>query len=99
MPTTAARPRLKVTIVDLVTRGPSTALWSRLMLPNFASIMPQVLGTWCEEAGHDVTFVCYTGTEDLSRELPADCDVLFVAAYTQTALLAYALSHLHRARG
>lgn len=91
--------RLRVTILDLVTKGPSRALWSRFMLPNFASIMPQVIGVWCEEAGHDVTFVCYTGREDLASELPERTDLLFVSAYTQTAQLAYALSNVYRRQG
>jgi hypothetical protein len=91
--------RLRVSILDLVTKGPTRALWGWAMQPNFASIMPQVLGVWCEDAGHDVRFVCYTGREDLTRELPADTDLLFVASYTQTAQLAYALSSLFRSRG
>jgi hypothetical protein len=82
-----------------VTKGPTRALWGRVMQPNFASIMPQVIGVWCEEAGHDVRFVCYTGREDLSRELLEDTDILFVAAYTQAAQLAYSLSSLSRQRG
>ena len=61
--------RLRVVILDLLTKGPSNSLWSRAMQPNFASIMPQVVGVWCEEAGHDVRFLCYTGREDLTREL------------------------------
>ena len=68
------------------------------MQPNFASIMPQVIGVWCEQAGHDVTLVCYTGREDLARDLPHDPDVVFIASYTQTAHLAYALSHIYRGR-
>src|SRR5262245_47246396 len=91
--------RLRVSVLDLVTKGPTRAVWGRLMQPNFASIMPQVIGVWCEGAGHDVRFVCYTGREDLTRELPADTDILFIAAYTQAAQLAYALSNLHRQRG
>jgi hypothetical protein len=91
--------RLRVSVIDLVTKGPTRALWGRAMQPNFASIMPQVIGVWCEAAGHDVRFVCYTGREDLARELLADTDVLFVAAYTQAAQLAYALSSLCRQRG
>jgi hypothetical protein len=37
--------------------------------------------------------------EDLLTELPADLDVLFVGAFTQSAQLAYALSNLFRSRG
>ena len=62
------------------------------MQPNFSSIMPQALAVWCEEAGHDVRFLCYTGTEDVIKELPIDTDILFIAAYTQGAQLAYALT-------
>ena len=91
--------RLRVTIVDLLTRGPTHSLWGRLMQPNFASIMPQAVGVWCEGAGHDVRFLCYTGREDLSREIPSDTDVLLIAAYTQTAQLAYAVSSVCRRQG
>ena len=73
--------RLRVSVLDLVSRGPSRAVWSRLMQPNFSSIMPQALAVWCEEAGHDVRFLCYTGNEDVIRELPArlGCRIIDVA--------------------
>jgi hypothetical protein len=61
--------------------------------------MPQVVGVWCEEAGHDVTFVCYTGLEDLSKELPSDTDILFIGAFTNAALTACAISTQFRQRG
>src|SRR5438132_299388 len=91
--------KLRVGIVDLVTRGPTRALYARIMHANLASIMPQVIGVWCEAEGHDVTFVCYTGFEDLVRELPADVDLVFIGAFTEAALLAYSLSNLFRSRG
>jgi hypothetical protein len=69
------------------------------MNANLASIMPQVIGVWCEQEGHDVTLVCYTGLEDLVSELPPDLDLLFIGAFTQSAQLAYALSNLFRRRG
>src|SRR2546427_3441643 len=69
------------------------------MHANLASIMPQVVGVWCEAEGHDVTFVCYTGFENLLKELPADVDLVFIGAFTEAALLAYALSNLFRSRG
>jgi hypothetical protein len=61
--------------------------------------MPQMIAVWCERAGHEVTFVCYTGYEDLLAALPADLDVIFVGAFTQAAQLAYALSNIFRQRG
>jgi hypothetical protein len=91
--------RRRIGILDLVTKNSRPSLYGRLMNPNLASIMPQVLGVWCEEAGHDVHYVCYTGTEDLLAELPTDLDVLFIGAFTEAAQLAYALSNLFRQRG
>ena len=57
--------RLRVGILDLVTKSPNPSLYGRIMNANLASIMPQVIGVWCEQEGHDVTLVCYTGMEDL----------------------------------
>ncbi len=91
--------RLRVGILDLVTKSPNPSLYGRVMNANLASIMPQVIGVWCEQAGHDVHFVCYTGIENLLEELPADLDLLFIGAFTQSAQLAYALSNLFQQRG
>ncbi len=91
--------KLRVGIVDLVAKGPTRSLYARLMNANLASIMPQVLATWCEEAGHDVHLVCYTGLENLVDELPDDVDLLFVGAFSQGAQLAYAISEMFRRRG
>ena len=91
--------RLRIGILDLVSKGPTSTLYGRVMNANLASIMPQVLGVWCEEQGHDVTFVCYTGFEDLLAELPRGVDVVFIGAFTQAAQLSYALSALFRSRG
>ncbi len=82
-----------------MTKGPTRALWSRVMNANFASIMPQVLGVWCEELGHDVTLVCYTGFENLVDELPKNVDIVFIGAFSEAAQTAYALSNLFRSRG
>ncbi len=91
--------KLKIGIIDLVANMPTRAFWSRVMSPNFASIMPQVIGTWCAQAGHEVTLVCYTGRENLLEELPEKIDILFISAFTNAAFLAYALSSLFRSRG
>lgn len=69
------------------------------MNANFASIMPQVVGVWCEEEGHKVTYICYTGREDLIQELPQNADIVFICAFTETAQTAYALSSLLRSDG
>jgi hypothetical protein len=91
--------RLRVSILDLVENGPTSNVWNRLMQPNFAAIMPQVVGVWCEELGHDVRFVCYTGMEDLSKELPTDTDILFIASFTNAAQAAVAISNQFRKAG
>jgi hypothetical protein len=91
--------RLRIGVLDLVTKSPNRSLYARLMHANLASIMPQVIGVWCEQEGHDVRLVCYTGLEDLLRELPADLDLLFIGAFTQSAQLAYALSGMFRRNG
>lgn len=91
--------RLRIGIIDLVTKSPNPSLYGRIMNANLASIMPQVIGVWCEQAGHDVQLLCYTGLEDLVSELPPDLDVVFVGAFTQSAQLAYALSAFFRGRG
>lgn len=91
--------KLKVGIIDLVTKAPTKSLWARIMNANFASIMPQVVGVWCEEEGHDVSFVCYTGFGNLEAELPSNLDLVFIGAFTQAAQLSYALSNMFRASG
>src|SRR5437762_6417303 len=89
----------RIGIIDLVSKGPTKALYARVMNANLASIMPQVIATWCEAEGHDVTHVCYTGFEDLVEELPAALDLVFIGAFTEAAQTAYALSNLFRSRG
>lgn len=91
--------KLRIGIVDIVARGPTKALYARVMNANLASIMPQVIGVWCQEAGHDVSFVCFTGSEDLLAELPSDVDMVFICAFTEAAHTAYALSNLFRSQG
>ena len=90
-----------VAVIDMVAKAPTRRMWGRVMNANFASIMPQVVALWCEQEGHDVTFICYTGRdfESLIRELPDRVDLAFIGAFTQAALPAYALSGLLRARG
>src|SRR5690348_2348073 len=89
----------KIGIIDLVGKGPSNSLWARIMHANLASIMPQVIATWCEQEGHEVTMICYTGYEDLTKELPKEVDLVFISTFTQAALLAYALSNYYRKQG
>ena len=45
--------------------GRTKSFYARVMNPNLASLMPQAIAAWCEGLGHHVTYVCYTGFEDL----------------------------------
>lgn len=90
---------LKIGVIDLVSKGPSNTLWAKIMHANLASIMPQVVAVWCQQEGHEVKMACYTGREDLTKELPKDIDIVFICAFTQSALLAYALSNYFQSRG
>ena len=92
---------MRVVIIDLVAKAPSKRLWGRIMNANFASIMCQVVALWCERAGHEISFICYTGGtfEDLIEEIPKQADLAFVSAFSQAGQLSYALSALLRSRG
>ncbi len=90
---------LKVAVIDLVSNIPTKALFARLMYPNLAGVMPQAVSVWCEEEGHKVNYICYTGFEDLTAEIPKECDIVIISSFTQSALLAYALSALFKSRG
>lgn len=92
-------PKLKIGVIDLVSKGPNSTLWGTTMHANLASIMPQVVATWCEQQGHEVSMICYTGKEDLAKELPKEVDVVFISSFTQAAFLAYALSNYFRRKG
>lgn len=91
--------KLSIGIIDLVAKAPTRTMWMRLMGANFVSIMPQVVATWCEQQGHDVTLVTYTGRENLIEQLPGQVDLVFISSFTEAALLSYALSNLLRSRG
>lgn len=91
--------KLKIGVIDLVSKGPNNTLWAKIMHANLASVMPQVVATWCEQEGHDVKMICYTGLEDLPKEVPKDVDLVFICSFTQAAMLAYSLSNFFRSQG
>ena len=91
--------KLRIGVLDLAARAPTKGMFSRIMRANLASIMPQVVAVWCEQAGHEVHFDCYTGIGAPTDGLPEDLDLLFISAFTRSAQLAYAVSHLYRQRG
>ena len=91
--------KLRIGIIDLVSRVPTRGWYARFMNANLSSIMPQVVGVWARQEGHEVAYVCFTGPEDLLREMPADLDLVFIGAFTEAAHTAYALSNYLRSRG
>ena len=59
--------RLRIGVLDLVTKSPNPSLYGRLMNANLASIMPQVIGVWCEQEGHDVRLVLLHRARESAR--------------------------------
>ena len=51
--------RLRIGILDLVTKSPNPSIYGRVMNANLASIMPQVVGVWCEQGVHR----CFLGSD------------------------------------
>ncbi len=91
--------KLTVGVVDFLSKSASKKTYSRFIRANNQSIMPQVVAVWCEELGHDVHMAYFNGPEVLAGGLPDDLDVLFVSAFSQHAMLAYALSNYYRSKG
>ena len=91
--------RKKIAIIDLATNSSTRSLYRHILHANFASVMPQAIGVWCEEEGHDVTLECYTGFGNLIEDLPDNLDLAFIGTFTQGAQLAYALSNRLRSEG
>lgn len=91
--------KLKIGIIDLVSKAPTNTLYARVMHANLASIMPQVVAVWCQQEGHQVELVCFTGREKLDRILPSDVDLVFICAFSQAGQMAYALSNFFRSQG
>lgn len=92
-------PKLRIAVIDVLGKSPSRALYARAMRANLASIMPQVVAVWCEQAGHDVHLGYYSGYENMVDPLPDGLDLVFIGAFTQSAQLAYALSHYFQSNG
>lgn len=90
---------MRIGIIDLLGKEPPRNGYSRLMRANSTSIMPQVIGVWCEQEGHRVHYAYYSGPELIAGGLPDDLELLFIHAFSQAALLAYAVSNFHRSRG
>lgn len=91
--------KLRISIIDLIHNRHSNSLYRRFMFPNYASIMPQVIGVWCKEEGHEVHYSIYTGTQKIKDLLLDKTDIVFISSFSFTAQLAYALSAYYRSLG
>ena len=91
--------KLRIGIMDLISRARDRSVWARVMNANFASVMPQVVSVWCEQEGHDVTLLTFTGSENLMEEIPHDLDLVFITSFSHASQLAYALSNFLRSKG
>lgn len=91
--------RRRVAIVEMIAAGPTRDLYSRVMLPSFGTVMSQVVAVWCQQAGHDVRLVSYTGRCELDELGLEELDVVFFCAFTQAALASYAASNWLRRHG
>lgn len=91
--------KLRIGVIDILSNSAGRKAWGRFIRANYASIMPQVVAVWCEELGHDVFMSYYNGPELMAGERPDGLDVVFVHAYTNTAMLAYAMSNYLRSKG
>ena len=91
--------KLKISIIDLIHNSPSQSLYRRAKFSNYISIMPQIIGVWCREEGHEVNYFIFTGSQKLSDLLSESADLVFISSFTYTAQLAYAMSNYFRSRG
>lgn len=91
--------KLRIGIIEILANSPADTMYSRIMRVNSASIMPQVLAVWLEQAGHEVFLTHYSGYKNLYDELPDNCDLIFFSAFTTSACVAYALSNFYRTQG
>lgn len=92
---------MRVGILDLLTdvplTGPLSRVYAAYFRKQFVSIGPQAVSVWCRQLGHDVAYATYYGQQDPRSLLPRDLDIVFIAAHTPCALLAYALAKVFRA--
>ncbi len=91
--------KLNICIIDLINNAPSNELYNKLVFSGIMSIMPQVIGVWCLQMGHKVSYLLYRGETNISKQIPDNQDVVFISSFTFTAQLAYAISNMLRSKG
>ena len=71
-------------------------IYHLLITKQSASVTPQAISVWCRQLGHETFYACYYGVGDAHRMLPPDLDIIFIACYTPTSPIAYALAKFYR---
>jgi len=61
--------------------------------------MPQIIGVWCRNEGHEVKYSIYTGTQSIKNMWQENTDIVFISSFTFTATMAYSLSNYFRKKG
>ena len=94
---------MRVAILDLLSDtllgGWAGRVYGVYFRKQFMAIMPQAVAVWCRELGHEVRYATYWGQTDPLGLVPDDAEVVFVASYTQSSALAYALATALKRRG
>ena len=91
--------KLRIGVVEILGNRPVDNNYKRIMAVNLSSVMPQSIAVWCEKKGHDVSLAQYFGPNPIGDPLPTNLDVVFIAAFTNFAQVAYALSYFYRSQG
>ena len=91
--------KLRISIIDLIHNEPSQSLYRRIMFPNYIGIMPQIIGVWCKQEGHEVNYSIFTGSQKIGTLTQDHTDLVFISSFTYSAQLAYSLSNLYRSQG
>ncbi len=105
MPASRHRSRrtLRVGVLELLTdqrtNGWLSHMYATYLVKQYISIMPQTVSVWCRQFGHQVFYATYYGQDDPKSLLPDDLDVVFVATFSRSSALAYALATLYRKEG
>lgn len=93
---------MKIGVLELQSY-PARDAWERVEYffsnKQFVSVTTQAVSVWCRNMGHQVHYATYSGYGDPIAKLPPDLDLVFIAAHTITAPLAYALCVHYRREG
>src|SRR5262245_6263497 len=93
---------MRIGILDILVDSPLNWMnfaYRGVLKKQYASIAPQAVAVRCRQLGHKVFYVSYYGQRDPKRMLPNDLDLVFIATYTQSSALAYALAKVFRSEG